>query len=65
MIHLCNNETIKKAISIIDNGGIIVYPTDTLYGFGKRLDYILSLDNPYNWTPYFALECYYGPNRRR
>ena len=22
MIHLCNNETIKKAISIIDNGGI-------------------------------------------
>lgn len=34
MIHLCNNETIKKAISIIDNGGIIVYPTDTLYGFG-------------------------------
>ena len=34
MIHLCNNETIKKAISVIDNGGIIIYPTDTLYGFG-------------------------------
>ena len=34
MIHPCNNETIKKALNIIDNGGIIIYPTDTLYGFG-------------------------------
>ena len=34
MIHPCNNETIKKALSIIDSGGIIIYPTDTLYGFG-------------------------------
>ncbi len=34
MIHPCNNETIKKALSIIDSGNIIIYPTDTLYGFG-------------------------------
>lgn len=29
-----NSETIKSAITILNEGGIIVYPTDTLYGFG-------------------------------
>jgi len=35
----CNQEGIKKAIEIINCGGIAVYPTDTVYGIGC---------NPYN-----------------
>ena len=35
MVYLCNNNNaIDKAVSILDSGGIIIYPTDTLYGFG-------------------------------
>ena len=29
-----NTDSIKKAISALKSGGIIVYPTDTIYGFG-------------------------------
>ena len=29
-----NSDSIKKAISVLESGGIIVYPTDTIYGFG-------------------------------
>ena len=35
----CNDEGIKKAIQIIGNGGIVIFPTDTVYGIGC---------NPYN-----------------
>jgi L-threonylcarbamoyladenylate synthase len=31
-------DAIKQAASVIRNGGIIVYPTDTLYGFGIDLN---------------------------
>ena len=34
MIYPINNESINFSKSLIDNGEIIVYPTDTLYGFG-------------------------------
>ena len=34
MIYSCNNTSVNKAVSILKNGGIIIYPTDTLYGFG-------------------------------
>ena len=34
MIYSCNNTSIDKAVSVLKNGGIIIYPTDTLYGFG-------------------------------
>jgi len=35
MVYSCNNNSaIDKAVSILDSGGIIIYPTDTLYGFG-------------------------------
>ena len=34
MIYSCNNTSIDKAVSILRNGEIIIYPTDTLYGFG-------------------------------
>ncbi len=35
----CNQEGIKKAVEIIDQGGIVIFPTDTVYGIGC---------NPYN-----------------
>jgi len=33
-IMLIQNKTIQKAIEILKNGGIIIYPTDTCYGIG-------------------------------
>ena len=35
----CNEDGIKKTSQIIENGGIVVFPTDTVYGIGC---------NPYN-----------------
>ena len=37
----CDKEGIEKASQIINEGGIVVYPTDTVYGIGC---------NPYNKT---------------
>ena len=34
MIVECNNAGIKTASNVIRNGGIAVYPTDTVYGVG-------------------------------
>ena len=34
MIYSCDNTSINKAVSILKSGGIIIYPTDTLYGLG-------------------------------
>ena len=31
-------ENIKKAISVLNNGGIVIFPTDTAYGIGCRID---------------------------
>lgn len=36
LVHM-NNE-IKKAIEIIKQGGIVIYPTDTAFGIGCRID---------------------------
>ena len=33
-INIYNSEAIKSAITILNKGGIIAYPTDTLYGLG-------------------------------
>ena len=30
----CNNEGIRKSVEIIENGGVIIFPTDTVYGIG-------------------------------
>lgn len=32
------DEEIKKAIKILNQGGIVVFPTDTVYGVGCRID---------------------------
>jgi len=32
------NEYIQKAIEIVKNGGVIIYPTDTAFGIGCRID---------------------------
>ena len=52
MIHLSNNkESIDKAVTLLKNGEVIIYPTDTLYGFGvdatnsKAIEKINSLKN--------------------
>mgnify|MGYP001199531575 FL=1 len=30
----CNDEGIRKSVKIIENGGVIIFPTDTVYGIG-------------------------------
>ena len=30
----CNDEGIRKSVEIIENGGVIIFPTDTVYGVG-------------------------------
>ena len=30
----CHDEGIKKAVEIIENGGVVIFPTDTVYGIG-------------------------------
>lgn len=37
----CNTEGIEKAFQIVNQGGIVIFPTDTVYGIGC---------NPYNKT---------------
>jgi tRNA threonylcarbamoyl adenosine modification protein (Sua5/YciO/YrdC/YwlC family) len=34
IIHWKNETAVEMACSVLKNGGVIVYPTDTLYGFG-------------------------------
>ena len=34
MIYPCDKNSVAKAVSILKRGEIIIYPTDTLYGFG-------------------------------
>jgi len=39
-----NKNAIKVALKVIDSGGIIVYPTDTIYGFGVNAKNPLAID---------------------
>lgn len=34
---------IKKVLEILENDGIIIYPTETLYGIGARFDSQIAL----------------------
>ena len=33
------DEKIKQAINILNQGGIVIYPTDTAFGIGCRIDH--------------------------
>ena len=47
-IHHKDSKAVKVACQVLEKGGIIVYPTDTLYGFGcdaKNINSISILDN--------------------
>lgn len=36
------NETIDKAVEVFKNGGIVIFPTDTAFGIGCRIDEVES-----------------------
>ncbi len=38
---------IQKAVNIVNNGGILIYPTDTVYGFGCSLQHKNSIERLY------------------
>ena len=38
------DEQIQKAISILNAGGIIIFPTDTAFGIGSRIDNLAAID---------------------
>lgn len=38
-----DDDGLSRAITILQNGGIIVYPTDTLYGIGSSIENPLSI----------------------
>lgn len=43
-----NNQDIQKTIEILKRGGIVIYPTDTAYGIGCRMDNIESVKRIYD-----------------
>ena len=41
-------EHIKKAVAILDRGGIVIFPTDTAFGIGCRIDRQAAIDKLYS-----------------
>lgn len=41
---MVDNTSIQKAISIINSGGIVVFPTDTAFGVGCRIDNVEAIN---------------------
>ena len=39
-----NKEAVKVAVKVINSGGILVYPTDTIYGFGVNAKDPIAID---------------------
>ena len=39
-----NKEAVEAAVKVIDSGGILVYPTDTIYGFGVNAKDPIAID---------------------
>ncbi len=57
---LYNSNSITKACSVLKDGGIIVYPTDTIYGFGcdgKNDDAIKKLNTIKNRSGPISVLC--------
>ena len=44
IINWKNKEAVKAAVKVIDSGGILVYPTDTIYGFGVNAKDPIAID---------------------
>ena len=44
IIHWENKEAVEAAVKVIDSGGILVYPTDTIYGFGVNAKNSIAID---------------------
>ena len=44
IINWGNKKAVKAAVKIIDSGGILVYPTDTIYGFGVNAKDPIAID---------------------
>ncbi len=42
------NSDIDKAVQILNNGGIIIFPTDTAFGIGCRIDRIDAIERLFN-----------------
>lgn len=38
------NTNVKKAVNILNKGGIVIYPTDTAFGIGCRIDDVKAVD---------------------
>ena len=45
IINWKNKEAVKVAVKVINSGGILVYPTDTIYGFGVNAKDPVAIDN--------------------
>ena len=44
IINWKNEEAVKVAVKVINSGGILVYPTDTIYGFGVNAKDPIAID---------------------
>ena len=55
-----NSDSVKKATSVLESGGIIAYPTDTIYGFGcdaNNEKAIERLNNIKGWSAPMSVLC--------
>jgi len=41
------NDVLKRAVEVLNNGGIVAFPTETFYGLGARFDKEVSLKRLY------------------
>ena len=44
IINWKNKEAVETAVKVINSGGILVYPTDTIYGFGVNAKDSIAID---------------------
>lgn len=43
-----NQENIHAAVKALNRGGVIIFPTDTVYGVGCKIDHIIAIEKIYN-----------------
>lgn len=46
-LHKNAQEALKKSISVLNDGGIIVFPTDTVYGLAAKYDQLAAIQKIY------------------